>query len=162
MSDFFENWALALSGVIVFGSMCEMIMPSGVYKKYVHLTIGIMLVLTVLKPITNFKGDIKTEISDSTGEYAEYTEYTSAEMRQRDEIIKIYKAKLCEKIKATAGDEEVEVKCEICEEEQDFGKIESICIESKNLIDKDIKNILAKDYGIVAERIIVKENSYGN
>lgn len=160
MSDFFENWALALSGVIVFGSMCEMILPSGVYKKYIHLAIGIMLVLTVLKPVINFKGDIKAEIPESTGKCAETL---SAEMGQSEDIIKIYKAKLCEKIAEKCGGR-VEVECEICDGEQDFGKIERVYIKSKKPTDSidNIKNIIAEDLGIAADRVIVKENTYGN
>ena len=53
MTELLKNIVMSASGIIVFGSVCEMILPDNTYKKYVHLAIGLMLILAFLSPFIN-------------------------------------------------------------------------------------------------------------
>ncbi len=151
MAEFFKVWVLSLSGIIVFGSLCEMILPSGVYKKYIRLTICIMLALSVLSPFADKQiDDIEIEIPE--GE--EYTEENSASYRNTDEVIKIYKQKLCDSIRDELG-READVECEVCRDEEAFGRIDALMIQTNDWIsEKKIEGICEK-YGISKNEISI-------
>ena len=38
MIEFLRGWTLSLAGIIVFGSLCEMLLPNSVYKKYIKVS----------------------------------------------------------------------------------------------------------------------------
>ena len=50
MLDGLRSWAMMISGVVVFGSMCEVILPDGEFQKYIRLAIGIMLIFALVSP----------------------------------------------------------------------------------------------------------------
>ena len=62
MTGFLKAWTMSVAGIIVFGSICEMILPGSLYKKYVHLAIGLMMILSVLSPIVKHKINTDAEI----------------------------------------------------------------------------------------------------
>lgn len=159
MTDFFKSWILSLSGVIVFGSMCEMILPSGAYKKYIHLAIGLMLILTALTPFTKDRTYTELEIPDGAGEY---TSRISAEERQNEDIIRIYKQKLCEGMKEELGGGDIEIECEICEEDEAFGSIERVRIKADGELDSDAAERLKEKYGLSDDKITVEYSSRGD
>ena len=159
MTDFFKSWILSLSGVIVFGSMCEMILPGGTYKKYIHLAIGLMLILTVLTPFTKDRVDTELEIPDGTGEY---TSRVTAEERQNEDIIRIYKQKLCEGMKEELGGGCVEVECDICEEDEAFGSIERVRIRTEGELCADASDRLKQRYGLSDDKITIENSGRGD
>lgn len=159
MTDFFRSWILSLSGIIVFGSMCEMILPGGAYKKYIHLAIGLMLILTVLTPFTKDHTYTEFEIPDGTGEY---TSRSTAEERQNEDIIRIYKQKLCEGMKEELGGGRVEIECDICEEGEAFGSIENVRIRSVDELDSDATDRLKERYGLSDDKITIENSGRGD
>lgn len=159
MTDFFKSWILSLSGIIVFGSMCEMILPGGAYKKYIHLAIGLMLILTVLAPFTKERTYTELEIPDGTGEYASRT---VAEGRQNEDIIRLYKHKLCEGMKEEFGDGSVEIECDICEEGKAFGSIERVRIRADGELDADATDRLKERYGLSDDKITIEYSGRGD
>lgn len=150
MLEFLRNLALSVSGIVVFGSLCEMILPNGVYKKYIHLSIGLVLVIAIISPIISF--DKVDEIT--------YIELEDMEEAQRDDILKLYKKNLVlnmkKEIEGVAG-VDFDIKCDICDTEEDFGKIKDIRI----IVDAE-KNVKISDIAIerlrekYAQNIIVK------
>ena len=45
--DLIRNWAFSVSAVVVFGTLAEAVMPSDEYRKYVHLVLGLLLIITI-------------------------------------------------------------------------------------------------------------------
>lgn len=153
MTEFLRSWILSVSGVIVFGSMCEMILPSGVYKKYIHLAIGLMLVLSFLAPFTGGERIDLPEIPR-----IEEADANRGEESSEADIIKIYKKKLCDAIKSEIGDigGEVQIGCDICEDEENFGKIKMVRITTKGAeISDDIIVKIKQSYGLTDGEIEV-------
>lgn len=157
MTEIFRSWVLLLSGIIVFGSICEMILPSGVYKKYIRLAIGLMLVLSLLSPFTEGDADITVEIPEYSGEY---TRDATAEQSQRADILRIYKQKLCDSIKEEIGGG-CEIECEVCEEENNFGSIENIRIVADREISGKIIESMCEKYGLSNDKITIEYNING-
>lgn len=160
MLNFLKSWALSLSGIIVFGSVCEMILPGGVYKKYLHLAIGLMLILTLLTPFV--KGGFDAEL-ELPADFSAYAESENMDSRQRAEVIRVYKKKLCDKICSELKkytDAEVEVKCEICGTEENFGSIESILIIADSTGERKISDeaidAVCGVYGLSRDSVSIK------
>ncbi len=160
MTEFLKSLVMSLSGVIIFGIICERILPRGVYKKYIQLTIGFVLILTLISPFAGEKFEIEIEIppEKSAQEMAE-----SMDERERSEILRLYKSKLCEKMtedmKETAG-VDFEIKCQVCSAGEGFGQIENVWItvdgEGGAAINKSAVDVLRNKYGIDEDAISVK------
>lgn len=115
--DLIRDWAMTICGVIIFGSICEMIVPNGSIKKYVRLALGLMLILTLASPITKLMG---ADLTFSGFEEKSVQAYLSAEQmsdKQRSDVIRIYKQNLSSKLKGAVESRldgyEVEVKPEV-------------------------------------------------
>lgn len=158
MPEFLKAWAMSLSGIIVFGSVCDMLLPNDAYKKYIHLAIGIILILALISPFA--EGNFEPEASLPA--FSEACEI-EAEGQEREAILKVYKNKLHEKMKEdieeTAG-VEFDIRCEINETEEEFGEIEEIRIiadakDGVRINDRAIE-ILCDRYGVSRDKISVK------
>lgn len=152
---------MSLAGVIVFGSVCEMILPGGVYKKYLHLAIGLMLILTLVSPFAD--GRVNRDMAALPEAFVEYTDNIDPEDRQNADIVRIYKRKLCEKmtdkIKGVAG-VNFEIRCDISNDDSSFGNIENVWItvdaaDGIKINDAAIST-LKREYGLTDDRISVK------
>lgn len=159
MTGFLKAWTMSVAGIIVFGSICEMILPGSLYKKYVHLAIGLMMILSVLSPIVKHKINTDAEIP----RYEAYEQYEGSDERQKGEIISVYKRKLCEKIKGDIEKSisaEFEVRCEVSEDENSFGNIEKVYIivnaDENTKVSQNAADILKKNYGLFDENISIK------
>lgn len=160
MADFIKDWIMTLSGIIIFGVVCERIIPKGIYKKYIHLCIGLMLILSLLSPLG---GDVpKLEAELPVTETAEEMTRDMSE-REKADVLRLYKAKLCERIKddirGTAG-VDFDIKCEVCGSGDDFGQVERLWITVDAAdgveINEGAINIIKSKYGINKEVISVK------
>ncbi len=159
MPEALRSWIMSLAGVIVFGSVCEMILPGGAYKKYVQLAIGLILVMTVVRPFTEGGFSFEPSIAAS----AAYEQSLEMDDRQRADILKIYKQRLCDKItaeiKGVAG-VDFTVRCDVTETEQSFGSIEKIIITADASAGVKINpraiELLEQNYGLSDEDIDVK------
>ncbi len=84
MSDALRMWILTLSGIIVFGSLSEMLLPGGVYKKYVQLAVGLMLTTAVLKPLAEgFPEEVSLPAMNA------YEQSMDMDTKQRADVLKI-------------------------------------------------------------------------
>lgn len=151
MTDFFRAWVMALSAIIIFGSMCEMILPEGRYKKYVHLAIGLMLIMSVLKPIVNNDVDIAAKIP-----VGEIKATKRDEVENKDAVIRIYKAKLEKSVSLEPGFENALVECDVCEEDDGFGRIDRMSIRTKEIITPEHINAVMEKYALTEDEIDIK------
>lgn len=151
MIEFLRKWTMTLAGICVFGSLCEMLLPNSVYKKYINLAIGIMLCVSLVSPFV--KGKFETKIPEIS-----YSA-ESFETDRKDTVL-VFSKKVCGSIEEFIKKEtyiDAEVKCKISEEEESFGKIEDIYIIAEadgEVMDKNLINKIKEDYG--AENVSVK------
>lgn len=159
MADGLRAWITALAGVIVFGSLCEMILPSGVYKKYVQLAVGIMLVIASIKPIVgrDFLDDNKTEALNS------YRDMSEAESEQKENILKIHQSRLEEKMTAeikSLVSADFVLSCDVADDEESFGAIKKVYIKAKICDDEnfnaDAAELIKLNYGLTDENIEIE------
>lgn len=89
--DWIKNWAMSLSMVIVFGTLTESILPGGNYRKYVHLIVGILLLVSVINPIFGvFDGDFSIKLLPEENSTHEISR-EKLEYKQQKDVIDIYK-----------------------------------------------------------------------
>lgn len=159
MADVLRAWAMCLSGIIIFGALCEMILPENSMKKYVHLAIGIMLVLALISPFVNKKYEFEFNIPSEDA----YAQCENMDDNMRDKTIRIYNKKICENIKndiKNVAGIDFDIRCDISEDEKSFGNIERVYIladASKGVkINDAIFEILEKRYLILRDMVTVK------
>ena len=160
-----KEWVITLSGIIVFGSLCEMIVPTSNFQKYIRLVIGIILVLALMSPIYSFfKTDMPNKIftADAVATYAHNS--NDVEKYQKRKIISLYKEKLAHKILNSVLEDmanfSAEIKLEIEEgDEEKFGAVNRLVLLTEtnyNSNEKEhIKKIITNEYGISENKIIV-------
>lgn len=161
-----KEWVMTLSSVIVFGSLCEMILPTGNFQKYIRLVIGIILVLALMSPVYSFlKNDIPNEFLefDTTMTYSD-SNTKNIEEYQKEKIISLYKKKLTEKIfnlvSKEVDDFYGEIKVEVEEgDKENFGIINKIVLITDTEYDlnlkKNIKKIIANEYNVSEDKIVL-------
>ena len=164
MLELLKDWAMALAGIIVFGSVCEVILPGGVFQKYVRLAVGLMLILALTAPITKLLGvDIQADFFQEEQAKA-YQQRAAMETRQKAEVMRVYKKNLCQKLAMTLqgifDEEEFEVRCEVEEKnEENFGEIQQVLVlVQAGTADKTTAAVeaLKNQYGIEKSKIEVR------
>lgn len=162
MIENLKEWTVTISGIIVFGSMCEMILPAGNFHKYIRLTIGLILVLSLMSPLYVFLQRDYTFSFNINDNITAYNNVSEIEEQEKSQIVSLYKKLLTEKIynslQNDITDITAEIKIETEEEDPEtFGSILEISItvnsaQKKDLTDK-IKDILKKEYGVAEDKI---------
>lgn len=167
---FFKEWICAVASAIIFASLCEILLPSGYMKKYVSLILGIILSITMVKPIEKIS---LNNWSDKLFEFERNNAYITQEVleeNEKEEVIKIYtskleaavKRKLCEKVNA---DIRVDLETETYEKER-FGEINEVLVtviqdDSFKDYRSTIEEILNKEFGVSNEKVKIKfKNSF--
>ena len=98
MIEDLRQWVLTIAGVAVFGSICDIILPGGNFRKYIRLAVGLVLILTMLTPIQKliFK-------SRETDDFLSETDFNSVALTvdnmDRQNISKLYRDSLEKNIK---------------------------------------------------------------
>lgn len=46
-----KDWAATIAGIVVFAGLLEMLAPSGSMKRYVQLSMGLLILLTLVRPV---------------------------------------------------------------------------------------------------------------
>ena len=165
MLELLREWAVTLAGIVVFGSMCEVILPEGNFQKYVRLAVGMLLILALVSPVPRL---LRLEIPDvfSGGASAEaYQERAEMEERQKADVMRTYQQELAKKLRLTLmskiEDIDPQVRCEA--EESDparFGNINEVLVildaDTSADVTERIKAILKEEYGIEQKRVSVR------
>lgn len=152
-----QDWAMVLSGLAVLGSLCEVILPGGSFRKYIRLGIGMLLVLGLLSPvrgILNGNWDVKESVTTER-----YRETKEMEEKQREEILRVYRENLNRRICSILLDCGIpsEVYCRVGEEERNFGEIEHIrvLVEDEGVEAERVYEILQRELSVAPDRIAV-------
>lgn len=146
--EFLKNWAITVAGVVVFGTICEVILPNGVFRKYVRLTIGMILVLSLLSPLQKWMhGDVDLEKIELSREA--YEQRSDMEEVAQKEVIRLYRTNLNTKmqnvIHAYLGEISVEVRCDVEESNPDtFGTILWVTVLTDRECGLDVKEKIKK------------------
>lgn len=83
-----NDWVAEIIVLILLASIIDLLIPNHVYKKYVQLVIGLIILLIFLKPLFYFFNyDIVQNIQSSLAslqENAEQNEYVKKDMKQKE------------------------------------------------------------------------------
>ncbi len=165
MINMLRDWAMLLSGVVVFASICEVLLPDSSFQKYIRLSVGLLLVLTLISPLRQLLNIKLPETMDNKNNSIAYAERENMEERQKKEVMRAYKAGLNKKmllsIESRLGDIPAEIRCKVDEEnEESFGMIEEVQIlvdvSESGDITQNVMEILKRDYGLEEKRVKVR------
>lgn len=73
--DALKNWIISISAVIIFITAIEMILPNNNLKKYSKFVFGIILTITIIKPIFTFLSKGPDDFSDNVKKYIDENKY---------------------------------------------------------------------------------------
>lgn len=154
MIEFLKSMTMSVAGIIVFGSVCEMILPDGSFKKYLHLAIGLMLILAFLSPLSD-RSSLKTdnEIPEIKTE--------SFESSHSEDVLKLYKDKLSKRVEEEIKDRtgaDTDVSCSVSSEENTFGAIEKLEIACTQEIEKEVYAVAKEVFDVPRERVVIYES----
>ncbi len=158
-----KQWFTAITGIIILSAIGEGILPSGNIKKVVRILFGIIMVMAVCGPFIKGMPD-KLEIA---AEYKEpYEVAENMEEKERENVLRLYKAnlaqKIAESIKSVTGDNEVEIQTDIeTQNMADFGQVRGVTVvirtENEELyLNDEIEEIISADYKIPKKNIAIK------
>ncbi len=159
MLTMLREWAMVLSGVAVFGSLCEVILPEGSFQKYIRLGLGMMLALTLISPLRELLHH-DFDAGSFSPEIAAYSEREVMEETQRQEVMKLYRERLNQKMEQTLTEEIPDfagaVLCDVEEENPEkFGMILSVrvLLENETAAKEQIQETLSREYGVSAGQV---------
>lgn len=135
--DLIRNWAFSVSAVVVFGTLAEAVMPSDEYRKYVHLVLGLLLIITISSPVISLLGngfDIESFLDAEGARTLMSSEISpeSIEKKQKEDVITIYKKTLENNIKTRIETKIPELKDNIkvsvsaADDGSEYGTIEEV------------------------------------
>ena len=153
MIEFLKSMTMSVAGIIVFGSVCEMILPDGSFKKYLHLAIGLMLILAFLSPLSDREGKADVEIPKIEAE--------SIETVQSEDVLRLYANKLGKRVEREIKDRtgtDTEVSCVVSSEEKTFGAIEKFEIVCTSGIEDEIYAVAREVFDVPRERVVIYES----
>ncbi len=162
MLEMLRDWAMVLSGVAVFGSLCEVILPEGSLQKYIRLGLGMLLVLALISPFQKFLQKDFAGMDGSGGIHA-YWERENMEEKQKQEVLHFYRENLSQKMEQTLREEfpgfSGEVTCKVEEENPEkFGQILQIRVEADgNGTAEQIREVLCREYGVEKNQVEVPD-----
>lgn len=162
---------MTIAGVIVFGSMCDMLMPENGIKKYIRLALGLILVISIITPVVSLLGgfrDGSIPQIESEQENA-YTSYSQMEERQREDITKIYRENVGAKINSTLESEypgrAFETRVETSDSQENFGEILRVDVvvytnsetgeEQRKDLSSSVEETINQNYGVDKKNIYV-------
>ncbi len=166
MLDFLREWAMVLAGVVVFGSLCEVILPDSSFQKYIRLAIGLILVLTLIMPMQQLlRFKLPQEDASAVSKAVAYREREEMEERQKKEVMRIYKQNLNQKmamsLEKRLGNVTAEIRCDVEEKKaEEFGAVQEVLVlidaAQSSDVTKQVKKILTQDYGILEQQVVVR------
>lgn len=162
--DAIRNWAYSIAALVVFGTLTELIMPGNTYRKYIHLTMGFLLILSLLSPFSGLwdKGFDIDGFVDYYGGVAEYSGVNreAAEDKQKEDVIKIYKETLENNIKVRLESKlnitVTRVEVAAAEGGEEFGNLEGVTVVTESDRAAEITEAVAAVTGLAAKDIAIR------
>lgn len=170
MLDGLRNWTMMIAGVVVFGSLCDVILPDGSFRKYIRLAIGLMLVFALVSPFTNLLNVDFYQAEDDINRGRAYLQREEMEEKQEVEVMRIYKYNLSQQIKRKIEDETGAVcsvvDCAVEENRENFGRIKRVDVLLEEVNGSDIteraKAVVTKDFGVQPEYVYIQRSKGDN
>ena len=158
-----RDWTMTIAGVIVFGSMCDMLMPENGIKKYIRLALGLILVISIITPVVSLLGGFRDEQENA------YTSYSQMEERQREDITKIYRenvgAKINSALESKYPGRAFETRVETSDSQENFGEILRVDVvvytnsetgeEQRKDLSSSVEETINQNYGVDKKNIYV-------
>ncbi|WP_427339194.1 stage III sporulation protein AF [Caloranaerobacter sp. DY30410] len=160
MINLLRQWTVTIVTLVVLITFLEIILPKSDLKKYINVTTGFLLIITILNPFIKLLSNdinIEKEVFKNIMLKPENNFYITDDYRryQENQTIKLYKNKIKKHIKKTIEDtfryKVIEINIDIEKKEtENFGKIKKINLvlsqeytnlENKNTYDKYSINI---------------------
>ncbi|MDR1392266.1 MAG: stage III sporulation protein AF [Clostridiales bacterium] len=170
--NFIKNYIMNILGNIVLGTLCELIMPKCSLKKYVEFTIGIIFIVSVLRPFCGInREEFKcVKVFDECAQLCEdknikkFCDNLNSEKINKIKVNRIFEKKMCEKVKETLREiikDDFKLELKVCEDLNKMGEVSKLII---NFSDKQkvckhkekILEILNVEFGINSEVIEIK------
>lgn len=141
MMSFLKNWALSIVTLVLFLLLVEIMMPSGSTKKFVNLVAGFILLLAIIRPVTEvFRKDIRISetfyIDSSFLDRSEISRRSDRlEDEQRQQVLNLYRERLLRRIEQavmeTGGIKEAKADVIINEDYESgkFGEVKRVYLE---------------------------------
>lgn len=162
MTEFLKSITMSAAGIIIFASVCEMILPDNGYKKYIHLAIGLMLILAFLSPIVSQNYRLELSVPALSVQTAD----GSVDDKTKKEVLRIYSQKLNGQISKSLSDAiemKVSAECDIDDGEDRFGEITAVGVtvampfaDDAERITETVKNKIYEAYGVDKGKISVR------
>lgn len=158
--EWMRSWVMSIAGTVVFGAVCEILLPDGNMKKYIRIVLGMLLVFTVAKPLTAVNGIHAPDLDLPVQKSQAYTVHAEMEELQRGQVMDLYSANLQEKIKKSAeqtygsGGRVSDIQLKISDKKQSFGEIQALSVniissnKGKNNLSEQTKKHLAKEFNL--------------
>ncbi|MBR5151930.1 MAG: stage III sporulation protein AF [Clostridia bacterium] len=159
--NFIKDWAMTMATILILSSMCEVLLPDGGFRKYVRLSLGIMMVISLVSPLLghgNSEWEPRIQVPD-VGQVRQKNE----SVRQRD-IVTVYQKNLEDAIggqlRQVYGEDARTVTCEVEEMDPErFGTILSVCVElnlpESQAEQQRIARMLKENFGVEERKIII-------
>lgn len=163
--EFFKEWTVGTASAIIFASLCEIIVPSGNMKKYVNLILGIILSITMLKPLADLSFNNWSDSIYAFEKEQAFISQADLDEEERRAVIDIYTKKLEEAVKNKLLESipaEIHVEIEVStKEKESFGEVQKVLVtvyQNEEFKDyrKQITNILITDFGVNEDNIKIK------
>lgn len=133
MIEAFSAYIKTIAIFIIFSAFAEIIMPNENFKKYVHIVIGFLMIVIVLKPITtvlgkgglDFTNMIEEKEVNSSDEQIVQDE-KNYEAMENEYLLNIYKQNMVDKITNDMEQKEIyasNILLTIGEQENNFGEL---------------------------------------
>lgn len=96
--EWVREWILQIAAVIVLGAICDIIMIEGEMKKYVNPILGVVLIFTIIRPITSVSGNMLRADMFQQSIESLYADSYETEEKQLSHIADMYEKNLSKKI----------------------------------------------------------------
>lgn len=100
MVAFIGKWILKITSIVLFFEIIQILLPTGSYKKYVSLIVGMVITIIVIAPLIqllggqNVLGNIGLQINDINAKQYKTQNKYSISQAQKAQITYIYKQKI--------------------------------------------------------------------
>ena len=162
--EWLRIWIMGIAGAILFGAVCEMILPEGGIKKYIRVVLGVVLVCAIAKPLTDLAGEEAPDLGLPQGQAGAYAVSQTMEDTQRQQVIRLYTSELEAKMEADARQSmpqtEIEISLAVSEEENSFGEPQSASVKlspaGAGAQQEEIRRALSESYHIPKDKIWIQ------
>ena len=100
MVAFIGKWILKITSIVLFFEIIQILLPTGSYKKYVSLIVGMVITIIVIAPLIqllggqNILGNIGLQMNDIIAKQYKTQNQYSISQAQKAQITDIYKQKI--------------------------------------------------------------------